>query len=99
MPFDTTQNPRQLAADVLRNTTKKQGVSDLYRDGAYCALGVLGSEILGIPDDKLCGSDWTKIAAVAGVSADEIWERNDGAEGHKPHTFAEIANWLESLDQ
>lgn len=30
---------------------------------------------------------------------EKIWERNDGctAKGIEPHTFAEIADWLESL--
>lgn len=111
MPFDATRNPRQIAADVLRNTEKRQGKVSPWNPatGQFCAIGVLGCEMLGmLPEDiarHSCDDErpltvYNRIGALLGVNPDEIWHRNDGYEtfGIQEHTFSEIADWLEGLE-
>lgn len=42
-----------VAAKALRETTKTQGYAALYQDGEYCAIGVICSEVLDIPDVRM----------------------------------------------
>lgn len=99
MPYEA-ESSRHVAAEVLRNTAKKQGQMSLYGRGAYCAIGVLASEVLGFSDAELSeylGRDaYDEVSEFLGVHYADIYERNDGVT-MRPHTFSEVADWLESL--
>ncbi len=91
MPFDATQNPKQLAADCLRNTKKTQGHSVGFCEGRYCALGVIASEIMGMSDEQIGTGHYWKVEDFLDLALDPIWRMNDFGK-----SFTEIADWLET---
>lgn len=89
---------------ALRSDEFPQGRGRLRTKEGFCCLGVLcevaglqisegGNAVIGAP---VHGDDYQPIYDVIGAeNAPELWKRNDGHSGHDPHTFDEIADYIE----
>lgn len=91
---------------ALRSGEYKQGQRFLCDDttGSYCCLGVLevitdgevernsDGESRGLPTQEFY--DRYDITGWEGTS-EELWLMNDAVYGGDPHTFDEIAGWIE----
>ena len=100
---------KQKWVDALRSGDYEQGKGALLASGKYCCLGVLcevsGLRIVGpniLAGDQYESDSYSKIREMIGVDATELTMRNDGSEdvfGQPdilPHSFAEIADYIEA---
>lgn len=89
--------------EALRGDEYQQGQGSLLREGCYCCLGVLCevadvkivdlNEIDGAGDAQATYKALTEM--IGGFDYGELVDRNDG-HGHQPHSFAQLADWIES---
>ncbi len=98
---------RQQWIDALRSGKFQQGRAVLFRDNAYCCIGVLGS-VCGVSNDKLyefrgnLSSNGTNgalapIDELSFAEARTLADLNDGINDEKRcYTFAEIADYIEA---
>lgn len=100
----TKMNPELKAkwVEALRSGEYQQGVMYLKRDGCFCCLGVL-CEVAGLTlHDSVAdqeADDYQPIFdllndADAKISA-KLWQMNDGTGVSRPHSFVEIADYIE----
>lgn len=80
---------------ALKSGKYRQGTGRLYtkETRSYCCLGVLGK----VAGKRLNNSKWGNVLSL--VNDDEavnaLWKKNDGVDGQRQHTFAEIAALIE----
>jgi hypothetical protein len=88
---------------ALRSGEYVQGQGTLRNDaGQYCCLGVLcvvaGLELDPSGNSPVGSKDsYQPIEPLVGdASLNALYHRNDGICGQRPHTFSEIADYIES---
>lgn len=97
-PLDKTALVRLALATALRRQGTRQ-CRNTQRDdyGSVCLMELL-REVAGAPQSW----SFTRVGQLAGLDEYQTLEgvcRNDGRCGFRPHTFAELADWLEGLPQ
>lgn len=86
---------RALRSGRLRQTRGRLGTVE----SGLCCLGVfcLVNKINWRPDDGgQCKGPPELLDALNYQQRMELWGRNDGLQGHRPHSFTEIADYIES---
>ena len=84
--------------EALRSGKYTQARGALHRkDGSYCCLGVLCS-LKGMSDAAMTNnrSVYPAYALVGPDAAHDLSAMNDGIDGEVAHSFAEIADWIET---
>ena len=88
---------------ALRSGQFPQGKGYLHRDEGFCCLGVLAmvsghelEKIEGLACLESADLDLAKSIDDSDRSVKmKLENMNDGAEGERKHSFAEIADWIE----
>lgn len=86
---------------ALRGGEYVKGTMSFERDGRFCCLGVLCVVEGQPPFDPGAGApfgNWDFADSVMGDNdaSMELAHRNDGANGYKPHSFSQIADYIEA---
>lgn len=87
---------------ALRSDEFQQGYGTLRNDhrGTYCCLGVLRHVVdpkdeRGSVQKSVLSPEQLNEFGLDHATAIQLWKMNDG-EGCRPHTFVEIADWIEA---
>ncbi len=90
-----TLQTRTVAVHALRTTTAHQ-ITAMCADysGGRCAVGVI-AEAFGCNVTDMAADPYCFVQRL-GIRHHQISARNDGYNGHQPHTFAQIADYLET---
>ncbi len=89
---------RRELCEALRSGKYKQGrgsMAFLPEAKHPCVLGVARRLMGDLPVELRY--EYETIGQKLGINAGDLWMRNDGALGIPKHTFAEIADYIESL--
>lgn len=67
----------------------------------HCCLGVFLEDVVGLKPNTSYGSCfitptlWTNLIPIPDIDRTYLADANDGISGVRPHTFADIADWIE----